>query len=115
MILGGGTADIGAPAAAPVRRNSRIARKFRSTASRSTRATVQRIMARRASRALGEICEACLLPEEGEAYHARRPVTLFGQDQLRRAGIGAVLVLVVDIISIDEDHDVGVLLEGTRL
>src|SRR5688572_8051656 len=61
-----------------------------------------------------QIRETRLLAEEGEAHHSGRAVALLGENQLRGAGVGAVRVLVIGIVAINQDDDVGVLLERAR-
>src|SRR5215467_8561367 len=67
-------------------------------------------------RAGGEVLEAGELAEERQADDACRSVALLADDQLRdslRVARRRVLVGVL-ILAVDEDHDVGVLLEGAR-
>src|SRR5690349_1885468 len=60
----------------------------------------------------GEALEARVLTEEGQANGTDRTVPLLADDDLRDA---LVLRLgVVDLVAIDEDDDVGVLLDGAR-
>src|SRR5260221_12365218 len=63
-----------------------------------------------------EILEARELANERKLHDAGRPVALLADNQLGDAfGVGRRLALVgIEILAIDEDHDVGILLEGTR-
>src|SRR5690606_24328083 len=49
---------------------------------------------------------------EGQAYRADGAVTLLADDDLRRALVGRIGV--VDLVAIDEQDQVGVLLDGAR-
>ena len=51
--------------------------------------------------------------EEGEADHAGGAGAVLGHDDLGRAPVGRVGV--VDLVAVEEHHDVGVLLERARL
>src|SRR6185436_16138756 len=64
----------------------------------------------------GEVLEPGELADERELDRAGGTVALFADDQLGHAlGIGRRLILVgVLILAIDEQHHIGVLLEGAR-
>src|SRR2546423_6656108 len=64
-----------------------------------------------------EVLESCELADERELHDPGRTVALLGDDQLGDAlRIGGRLALVgVHVLAVDEDDDVGVLLEGAGL
>src|SRR5439155_957510 len=67
--------------------------------------------------ALGIVVEASEFLLEVELHGAGRPVALLPDDELRHTlDVVAVLVVgpVVELLAVNEPHDVGVLLDGTR-
>src|SRR3954447_1006446 len=60
-----------------------------------------------------EVPEAGGLTQEDEVDRAGLPVPVLGDDQLRQTLV--LLGLVVDLVTVDERHHVGVLLEGAGL
>src|SRR5262245_6791125 len=70
------------------------------------------ITVRQSSIAGCQIGKPRLLFQERELDGARRAVALFGENQLCDAGVFAVRVAVVRVLSEDQNDDVRVLLEG---
>ena len=60
---------------------------------------------------LTHVVEARVLREEGELGGAGRPVTVLGHDDLGHAAPIRRRLLVVGLLSIEEEHHIGVLLE----
>src|SRR6185295_15573841 len=69
------------------------------------------------SRCHREVFEPREFANEGEFDDAGRAVALFADDQLRDAlRVGGRRALVgVEILAVNEDHDIGILLERARL
>ena len=61
----------------------------------------------------GHTGEAREAVHEGEGDHAGGPVAVLGDDDLGRAPLGRFGV--VDLVAVDEQHDIGVLLDRARL
>src|SRR5262245_30699949 len=97
-----------------------MARKFDCNAARSTRATVLRIIVRKwglptPSGGGSQIREPRLLAQKREPHDTGRPVSLLRENELRGARVRVIRVAVVRVFAVDQDHDVGVLLECARL
>src|SRR5467141_2034443 len=65
----------------------------------------------------GEVFEARVLANEGELHDAGGAVALLGDDQFRHALVvcRGLRLVAVHVLTVDEDDDVGVLLEGAGL
>src|SRR5215471_20744708 len=60
----------------------------------------------------GEVRKARLLAKKREAHDAGRTIALLGDDQFRRSRVWVVRIPVVRIVAVDQDDEVGILLEG---
>src|SRR5690606_10485759 len=58
------------------------------------------------------VLESRVLADEGQRHVARGAVALLGEDELRLA---LLRLLVVHLVAVDEQHQVGVLLDRARL
>src|SRR5690606_21693493 len=62
--------------------------------------------------AAGIVFELGVLPEKGQAHRTDRTVTLLADDDLGRALVRRIRI--VNFVAVDEQDDVGILLDGAR-
>ena len=59
-----------------------------------------------------QVIKACVFAAKGERHHADGAVTLFADDDFGLAFVGGIAV--VDLVAVDEQDQIGILLDSTR-